>query len=105
MMLLQKGLPIPVALPFQLGRLNLGRSIGQFGPVGTGDRTTLVALSNHSCTESETIRLLPARSFDVPARGHYCSGLALTRMSANATRQSDTRDGRPPRSPSLVTTR
>ena len=31
-------------------------------------------------TESETIRLLPARSFDVPARGHYCSGLALTEV-------------------------
>jgi len=70
MMLLQKGLPIPVTMFVRW----------QFGPVGTGDRTTLVALSNHSCTESETIRLLPARSFDVPARGHYCSGLALTRI-------------------------
>src|SRR5204863_8066965 len=63
-----EGVAHPGALPFNWA-VQLGRSIGQFGPGGTGDRTTLVALSNHSYTESETIRLLPARSFDVPARG------------------------------------
>src|SRR4029079_13771289 len=53
----------------------LCRSVRQFDPAGTGDRSTLAALSSYLCTEREPIRLVPARSFDVPARAHYCSGL------------------------------
>src|SRR5689334_10319197 len=68
----QAGWPIPVAHPGG-SAVPSGSSV----PLAPGNRSTLVALSNSLCTKSETIRMMPARSFDVPARAHYCSGLAL----------------------------